>query len=125
MMIRRSKVIAVSDQLKNDLERLPDHRGMTEFEGMPVEEFAVAYARGYGWKPDKEVPSWISCNKHHPFNNVLPYRNQTGLGFVEEKKLNAAAAAKEVMVSRRKRSWEEEDKFWCCGCWSQEQEDYL
>nr|GEW08382.1 probable LRR receptor-like serine/threonine-protein kinase At1g06840 isoform X2 [Tanacetum cinerariifolium] len=109
---RRSKVIAVSDQLKNDLERLPDHK---EFDGMPVEEFAAAYARGYGWKPGKEVPSWISRNKHHPFNKVLPYTNQTGLGFVEEKKLNAAAAAKEIMVSRRKRSWEEEEKFWCCG----------
>nr|GEV67850.1 probable LRR receptor-like serine/threonine-protein kinase At1g06840 isoform X3 [Tanacetum cinerariifolium] len=108
----RSKVIAVSDQLKNDLERLPDHK---EFDGMPVEEFAAAYARGYGWKPGKEVPSWISRNKHHPFNKVLPYTNQTGLGFVEEKKLNAAAAAKEIMVSRRKRSWEEEEKFWCCG----------
>ncbi|GAV89708.1 KOW domain-containing protein/G-patch_2 domain-containing protein [Cephalotus follicularis] len=36
-------------KLKMDLDRLPDHRGLEEFEDMPVEGFGAALLAGYGW----------------------------------------------------------------------------
>uniref|UniRef100_A0A6P4A1U1 protein MOS2 n=1 Tax=Ziziphus jujuba TaxID=326968 RepID=A0A6P4A1U1_ZIZJJ len=48
------KYVAVEDvllqKLKEDLKRLPEDRGMEEFEDMPVEGFGAALLAGYGWK---------------------------------------------------------------------------
>ncbi|GKB14035.1 protein MOS2 [Tanacetum coccineum] len=35
-------------RLKNDLEKLPDDRGMAKFEDMPVEDFTTALGKAYG-----------------------------------------------------------------------------
>lgn len=40
---------------KQDMERLPEHRGMEEFEDCPVEGFGAALLAGYGWKEGQGI----------------------------------------------------------------------
>ncbi|KAI3718854.1 hypothetical protein L6452_19739 [Arctium lappa] len=37
------------NKLRNDLDRLSEDRGMDEFQDLPVEDFADALLKGYGW----------------------------------------------------------------------------
>ncbi|XP_050377901.1 protein MOS2-like [Argentina anserina] len=42
-------------KLKSDLEQLADHKGMEEYEGMPVEGYGAALLSGYGWHPGRGI----------------------------------------------------------------------
>lgn len=42
-------------KLKEDLERLPDDRGMEEYNDVSVERFGSALLAGYGWWPGKGI----------------------------------------------------------------------
>lgn len=42
-------------KLKFDLQRLPDDRGMAEFEDVPVEGFGAALLSGYGWHEGRGI----------------------------------------------------------------------
>lgn len=41
--------------LKDDLDKLPDDMGFDEFEGCPVEGFAAAVLKGYGWTQGRGI----------------------------------------------------------------------
>ncbi|XP_011018394.1 PREDICTED: protein MOS2-like [Populus euphratica] len=43
------------EKLRYDLKRLPEDRGFEEFEEMPVEDFAKALLKGYGWHEGRGV----------------------------------------------------------------------
>ncbi|CAN6560747.1 unnamed protein product [Malus baccata var. baccata] len=55
----RPRLRGVEDTLlqkfKDDLERLSDHRGLEEFEEMPVEGYGEALLTGYGWYPGRGI----------------------------------------------------------------------
>ncbi|XP_016648685.1 PREDICTED: protein MOS2-like [Prunus mume] len=42
-------------KFKDDLERLSDHRGLEEFDEMPVEGYGEALLSGYGWYPGRGI----------------------------------------------------------------------
>ncbi|KAL8196328.1 hypothetical protein R6Q57_025328 [Mikania cordata] len=67
-------------RLRNDLKRLPDDRGLGEFDDVPVEDFARAYLKGYGWCEGRG----IGKNAKEDVK-VVEYTNNAageGLGFV-------------------------------------------
>lgn len=69
-------------KLKYDMTRLPDDRGMEEFEDMPVEGFAKALLAGYGWSEGMG----IGKNAKEDVK-VVEYHKRTdkhGLGFVSD-----------------------------------------
>ncbi|KAJ6308371.1 hypothetical protein OIU76_018035 [Salix suchowensis] len=43
------------EKLRHDLKRLPEDRGFEEFEEIPVEDFAKALLKGYGWHEGRGV----------------------------------------------------------------------
>ncbi|KAL8226958.1 hypothetical protein R6Q57_016790 [Mikania cordata] len=70
------------DKLRNDLVSLPEDRGMDEFEDMPVENFAAALLKGYGWKEGKGVGKNAKEDV-----KVFEFKNRNGkegLGFVND-----------------------------------------
>ncbi|KAL7596401.1 protein MOS2 [Lactuca sativa] len=70
------------NKLRNDLERLPEDRGMEEFEDMSVEDFASALLKGYGWVEGRG----IGKNAKEDVK-VVEYTKRTGkegLGFVND-----------------------------------------
>lgn len=56
---QRPRLRGVEDTLlqkfKDDLERLADHRGLEEFDEMPVEGYGEALLSGYGWYPGRGI----------------------------------------------------------------------
>ncbi|KAI3691978.1 hypothetical protein L6452_31782 [Arctium lappa] len=67
--------------LKRDLERLPEDRGLEEFDDVSVEEFAPALLKGYGWYEGRG----IGKNAKEDVK-VVQYRKwnaKEGLGFIE------------------------------------------
>lgn len=67
-------------KLKFDLQRLPEDRGMAEFEDVPVEGFGAALLSGYGWYEGRG----IGKNAKEDVK-VVEYKRRTdkeGLGFV-------------------------------------------
>ncbi|EXC18489.1 Protein MOS2 [Morus notabilis] len=67
-------------KLKFDLQRLPEDRGMAEFEDVPVEGFGAALLSGYGWHEGRG----IGKNAKEDVK-VVEYTKRTGkqgLGFV-------------------------------------------
>lgn len=70
------------NKLRNDLERLPEDRGMEEFEDVSVEDFASALLKGYGWVEGRG----IGKNAKEDVK-VVEYTKRTGkegLGFVND-----------------------------------------
>lgn len=71
-------------KFKSDLERLSDHKGMEEYDGMPVEGFGAALLSGYGWYPGRG----IGRNAKEDVK-VVEYTKSTdrhGLGFLTNPK---------------------------------------
>ncbi|KAK9059386.1 hypothetical protein SSX86_022006 [Deinandra increscens subsp. villosa] len=67
-------------KLRSDLRRLPDDSGLGEFDNVPVEDFAGAYLKGYGWRQGRG----IGKNAKEDVK-VVEFRNNAageGLGFV-------------------------------------------
>ncbi|KAJ0605299.1 putative G-patch domain-containing protein [Helianthus annuus] len=67
-------------KLKRDLDSLPEDGGMDEFEDMPVESFAPALLKGYGWYEGRGVGK-------NPKDDVKVFeikrkRGRGGIGFV-------------------------------------------
>ncbi|KAI3716736.1 hypothetical protein L1987_67826 [Smallanthus sonchifolius] len=70
------------NKLRNDLVSLPEHGGMDEFEDMPVENFATALLKGYGWHEGKGVGKNAKEDV-----KVFEFKKRTGkegLGFVND-----------------------------------------
>ncbi|KAI3706914.1 hypothetical protein L6452_24985 [Arctium lappa] len=70
------------NKLRNDLDRLPEDRGMDEFQDLPVEDFAAALLKGYGWYEGRG----IGKNAKEDVK-VVEYKRRTGkegLGFVDD-----------------------------------------
>lgn len=67
-------------KLKSDLKKLPDDRGLNEFNDVSVADFGTAYLKGYGWVEG----SGIGKNAKEDVK-VVEYTNRIGrqgLGFV-------------------------------------------
>ncbi|KAK9072874.1 hypothetical protein SSX86_009309 [Deinandra increscens subsp. villosa] len=70
------------NKLRNDLVSLPEDRGMDEFEDMPVENFAAALLKGYGWHEGKGVGKNAKEDvKVFEFKQRI---GKEGLGFVND-----------------------------------------
>ncbi|KAJ9555195.1 hypothetical protein OSB04_009809 [Centaurea solstitialis] len=70
------------NKLRNDLEKLPEDRGMDEFTDVPVEDFAAALLKGYGWYEGRG----IGKNAKEDVK-VVEYERRSGkqgLGFVDD-----------------------------------------
>lgn len=79
-------------KLKDDLDRLPEDRGMEEFDDVPVESFAAALLAGYGWQKGRG----IGRNAKEDVK-VVEYEKRTdkhGLGFINSDKRDKEEAAK-------------------------------
>ncbi|KAF5477909.1 hypothetical protein F2P56_004516 [Juglans regia] len=103
-------------KLKNDLERLPEHRGMEEFDDVPVEGFGAALLAGYGWYEGRGIGK-------NPKGDVkvVQYEKRTdkqGLGFLssdekekgESKGKNGDRERRSSNVGNDSRSSKEEDR---------------
>ncbi|XP_050369866.1 protein MOS2-like [Argentina anserina] len=87
-------------KFKSDLERLADHKGMEEYEGMPVEGFGAALLSGYGWCPGRG----IGRNAKEDVK-VVEYTKSTdrhGLGFHKNSKEKEKKKKEEVGRERRR-----------------------
>ncbi|KAG2680529.1 hypothetical protein I3843_11G103300 [Carya illinoinensis] len=104
------------EKLKNDLERLPEHRGMEEFDDVPVEGFGAALLAGYGWYEGRGIGK-------NPKGDVkvVQYEKRTdkqGLGFLssaekekgESKGKNGDRERRSSNVGKDGRSSKEEDR---------------
>lgn len=72
----------VLQKFKDDMKRLPDHRGFEEFKDVPVEGFGAALLAGYGWREGMG----IGKNAKEDVK-VVQYERRTakeGLGFVAD-----------------------------------------
>ncbi|XP_028753332.1 protein MOS2 [Neltuma alba] len=72
----------VLQKFKDDMERLPDHRGFEEFKDVAVEGFGAALLAGYGWREGMG----IGKNAKEDVK-VVQYERRTakeGLGFVSD-----------------------------------------
>ena len=69
-------------KLKDDLKRLPEDKGLQEFDDTPVEGFGKALLAGYGWKEGRG----IGKNAKEDVEIVVQKRHtgKHGLGFVEK-----------------------------------------
>jgi G patch domain/KOW motif-containing protein len=88
-------------KLKDDLDRLPEDRGMEEFDDVPVEGFGAALLAGYGWQKGRG----IGRNAKEDVK-VIQYEKRTdkhGLGFLssDERDKEEEAKAKRRDTERR------------------------
>lgn len=67
-------------KLKEDLERLPEHRGMEEYNDVSVEGFGSALLAGYGWCPGKGIGKHAEKDVKVVEFNRRP-NDRHGLGF--------------------------------------------
>ncbi|GJZ20528.1 MOS2-like protein [Tanacetum coccineum] len=69
------------NKLRGDLDHLPEDRGFEEFDEMPVENFASALLKGYGW----EQGMGLGKNKKDvKIVEIKPRGAKQGLGFVDD-----------------------------------------
>nr|GEW59961.1 protein MOS2-like [Tanacetum cinerariifolium] len=69
------------NKLRGDLDNLPEDRGFEEFDEMPVENFASALLKGYGW----EQGMGLGKNKKDvKIVEIKPRGAKQGLGFVDD-----------------------------------------
>ncbi|KAB1228330.1 Protein MOS2 [Morella rubra] len=67
-------------KLKNDLDRLPEHRGMEEFEDVPVEGFGAALLAGYGWYEGRGIGK--NAKGDVKVTRYEKWTDKQGLGFL-------------------------------------------
>ncbi|XP_076957898.1 protein MOS2-like [Bidens hawaiensis] len=70
----------ILEKLRNDLDNLLDHRGMDEYEDMPVENFAAALLKGYGWHEGRGVGK--NAKEDVGLFEINQRNGREGLGFV-------------------------------------------
>ncbi|KAJ6703828.1 G PATCH AND KOW-CONTAINING [Salix viminalis] len=68
------------EKLRYDLKRLPDDRGFEEFEEMPVEDFAKALLKGYGWHEGRGVGK--NTKEDVEVKQYTKRTDKEGLGFL-------------------------------------------
>ncbi|KAB5564316.1 hypothetical protein DKX38_004370 [Salix brachista] len=68
------------EKLRYDLQRLPDDRGFEEFEEMPVEDFAKALLKGYGWHEGRGVGK--NTKEDVQVKQYTKRTDKEGLGFL-------------------------------------------
>ncbi|KAJ6705847.1 G PATCH AND KOW-CONTAINING [Salix purpurea] len=68
------------EKLRYDLKRLPDDRGFEEFEEMPVEDFAKALLKGYGWHEGRGVGK--NTKEDVQVKQYTKRTDKEGLGFL-------------------------------------------
>ncbi|GKE82173.1 protein MOS2 [Tanacetum coccineum] len=69
------------NKLRGDLDNLPEDRGLEEFDEMPVENFASALLKGYGWEEGMGVGK---NKKDVKVVEIKPRGAKQGLGFVDD-----------------------------------------
>ncbi|KAL9406193.1 hypothetical protein Peur_003165 [Populus x canadensis] len=67
------------EKLRYDLKRLPEDRGFEEFEEMPVEDFAKALLKGYGWHEGRGVGK--NAKEDVKIKQYTKRTDKEGLGF--------------------------------------------
>ncbi|KAJ6712197.1 G PATCH AND KOW-CONTAINING [Salix purpurea] len=67
------------EKLRHDLKRLPEDRGFEEFEEMPVEDFAKALLKGYGWHEGRGVGK--NAKEDVKIKQYTKRTDKEGLGF--------------------------------------------
>ncbi|XP_059461467.1 protein MOS2-like [Corylus avellana] len=92
---------ALLQKLKDDLDRLPEHRGMEEFDDVPVEGFGAALLAGYGWHKGRGIGRNAKVDV-----KVVQYEKRAdkhGLGFIssDERDKEEEAKAKRRDTERR------------------------
>ncbi|KAM2048918.1 hypothetical protein ACFX1T_007391 [Malus domestica] len=88
-------------KFKDDLERLSDHRGLEEYEEMPVEGYGEALLTGYGWYPGRG----IGKNAKEDVK-IVEYTRSTdrhGLGFLANSKENSKEKDRKNSKEKEKR----------------------
>ncbi|KAF5819091.1 putative G-patch domain-containing protein [Helianthus annuus] len=70
------------DKLRRDLDSLPEHRGMEEFEDMPVEGFGLALLKGYGWEEGRGVGK--NAKEDVKVFEITKRTGKEGIGFVND-----------------------------------------
>ncbi|KAI9397942.1 hypothetical protein POPTR_003G104200v4 [Populus trichocarpa] len=68
------------EKLRYDLKRLPEDRGFEEFEEMPVEDFAKALLKGYGWHEGRGVGK--NSKEDVQVKQYTKRTDKEGLGFL-------------------------------------------
>lgn len=87
-------------KFKEDMENLPEDRGMAEFEDVPVEGFGAALLKAYGWEEGRG----IGKNATEDVKVVQYTRrgDKEGLGFVPSvENVDKKGRVKEVMVAAK------------------------
>ncbi|KVH88749.1 G-patch domain-containing protein [Cynara cardunculus var. scolymus] len=67
--------------LKRDLERLPEDRGLEEFDDVSIEEFAPALLKGYGWYEGRGIGK--NAKEDVKVVQYTKWNAKEGLGFIE------------------------------------------
>ena len=98
------------------MKRLPDDRGFEEFEEMPVEDFAKALLKGYGWHEGRGVGK--NAKEDVKIKQYTKGTDKEGLGFfsasLDSKNSNSGSAGdsvKEKGSERKKGSERNKDGF--------------
>jgi G patch domain/KOW motif-containing protein len=102
---------ALLQKLKDDMDRLPEHRGMEEFDDVPVEGFGAALLAGYGWHKGRGIGRNAKGDV-----KVVQYEKRSdkhGLGFLSsdkrDKEEEAKAKRRDNGKSRHSKVEEEEE----------------
>ncbi|KAJ9537018.1 hypothetical protein OSB04_029751 [Centaurea solstitialis] len=67
--------------LKMDLERLPEDRGLEEFEDVPIEKFGAGLLKGYGWYEGRGIGK--NAMEDVKVVQYAKWNAKEGLGFIE------------------------------------------
>lgn len=83
-------------KLRDDLNKLPDHMGINEFEDMPVQGYGEAILQGYGWRKGRGIGR--SVVQDVKVMEVKTNIGRAGLGFIRglEQNFDQLAEAKKL-----------------------------
>ncbi|KAG5228592.1 KOW domain-containing family protein [Salix suchowensis] len=94
------------EKLRHDLKRLPEDRGFEEFEEIPVEDFAKALLKGYGWHEGRGVGK--NAKEDVKIKQYTKRTDKEGLGFfsasLDSKNSNSGSVGDSVKENESERN---------------------
>ncbi|KAJ6701458.1 G PATCH AND KOW-CONTAINING [Salix koriyanagi] len=94
------------EKLRHDLKRLPEDRGFEEFEEIPVEDFAKALLKGYGWHEGRGVGK--NAKEDVKIKQYTKRTDKEGLGFfsasLDSKNSNSGSVGGSVKENESERN---------------------
>ncbi|KAB5573779.1 hypothetical protein DKX38_000973 [Salix brachista] len=94
------------EKLRHDLKRLPEDRGFEEFGEMPVEDFAKALLKGYGWHEGRGVGK--NAKEDVKIKQYTKRTDKEGLGFfsasLDSKNSNSGSVGDSVKENESERN---------------------